>query len=414
VTRAALLGAAAVTLHAAALAAQALPTLSDLGASWISPGGGVQLHAAGRLDAEFYAPADAPPWLIPGTDAFATGRLRLFGDLFLGEAWFVTAELRADGGEAPERGRAEARLEQLFVRWTRGAGLALQAGRFVAPLGSYPSRHHTTADPLIRPPLPYEYRTMVSAREVPANSGAFADWKDDPATFRPIGAPPIWGAPYPWGALAMGSWRALSYHAAIVNSAPSSEPAEWGLRANPFDRPTLMAGAGYQLAPWLRLDVHHSRGPYLESRVVGPMPAEAGVADFRQLIWGAELLYQLGSRSLRAEAFHDRWEVPNVPDDPIDVSWSVEAVQKLRAGWFIAARYGAIHFRPIALGGFGYDGPMVDGRAVWDYDATRLQLGTGYRLLRNVEARAEYAWNRSDAAGSPRADLLSLQLWWEF
>ena len=43
----------------------------------------------------------------------------------------------------------------------------------------------------------------------------------------------------------------------------------------------------------------------------------------------------------------------------------------------------------------------------------RIQIGAGYRLLRNTELRAEYLVSRTDGA-DPRDNLLSLQWWWEF
>lgn len=391
-----------------------LPTLRDLGVEYISPTGLVQLGFSGRLDVEGYVPSAEPAWLIPETDGFVTGRARLFADLFVGASLYGTLELRADGGEAPRAGAAEARVEQAFLRWTASPLLGVQAGKFASPFGSYPTRHHTDEDPLIRPPLPYEWRTMVSTLLVPANSGAFIAWKDEPEQFRPYGAPPVWGTPYQWGALVLGSWRGGSWTVAVLNSAPSSEPEAWAWDPARFEHPSLVASLGWQLAPWLRATVYYDRGPYVEPDAMGPIPPGAALSDYDQILWGAEAVFQLGHTGVRAEAFHDRWEVPNVAEDPIDVSYSVEATRTLAPGLFVAARYGAIHFNHIPFRSAGYTGPGPEGIDAWDYDTRRVQVGGGYRLLRNVEARAEYMWNVSHGPADPDDDLLSVQLWWQF
>jgi hypothetical protein len=415
-----LVGAAVLcTLVPGVLEAQAdspLPTLSDLGIGYMSAGGAVQLSFSGSLDLEGYAPGSQPPWLIPDTEPFATGRLRLFSDLFLGDSWFVTAELRVDGGEAPTRGRVDARLEQFFLRWTPSTPLfGIQVGKFVSPFGSYPSRHHTPADPLIRPPIMYEFRTMVSAEEVPGNSAQFLQWRDELAEeFRPIGAPPVWGAPYQWGGMAFGAVGPLDYRVAVVNSAPSSEPWEWALEPHFLDRPSFVAGAGWRFAPWLRAELWHNRGPYLQEEVRGSFPGDAGPWDYDQILWGGEVVFQRGHTTVRGEVLHDTWEVPNVEQDVLDVSYSVEWHRKFGPDWFAAARFGGIEFNRIRFSGTRYDGTFAEGEGSWDFPVRRLQVGGGWRALMNAGIRAEYAWNWSLGPLDPMGDLLSIQLWWHF
>ncbi|NIQ52806.1 MAG: hypothetical protein GWN71_04920, partial [Gammaproteobacteria bacterium] len=44
-----------------------LPALRDLGLSYISPSGFLQVELSGRLDLEGYLPQDEPAWIIPAT-----------------------------------------------------------------------------------------------------------------------------------------------------------------------------------------------------------------------------------------------------------------------------------------------------------------------------------------------------------
>ena len=402
---------------AAPASAQSLPTLSDLGLEWISPEGTVQLGLSGRLDLEAYAPTGShepwnAPWIIPATDPFFAGRVRLFGDMFLGSHLFVSTELRVDRGEEPRPGPWDARLDQLFVRLGPVGGVFLQAGKFVSPFAGYPQRHHTDRDPFIRPPLPYEYRTMVSAEVIPTNSAEFADWKLDPEQFRPIGAPPVWGAPYQWGAMLMGRAGEVDFKAAVMNSAPSSEPEEWEWSTNPMDRPSVVLGLGYRFSPGFRADVGYNSGPYLTDRPLGPFPAGQGPADYRQIMLWARAVVESGRTVVRVEGLHDRWQVPNVPQDPVDVSFSAEVEQTLTAGFYVAGRLGAVLFNSIDASGLSYVGSSYTNEQ-WDYNAYRLQAAAGYRIARNLGARAEYAINWT-AAPTGSADLLSIQLWWQY
>lgn len=382
-----------------------LPTLEGVG--WMSPEGTVQLGFSGRLDLEGYVPGDAPPGLIASTDPFVAGRLRVFGDLFVGQSWYATAELRVDRGEEPAAGDLDARVEQAFLRWSRYGFLGLQAGKFVTPLGGYPSRHHTAADPLVRPPLMYDYRTVLSTFELPASSADFVSWKrPETPDRRPRGAPPIWGSPYPWGAMALGVIGPLDYQLAYVNSAPGTEPEQWAW--DEMERPSLIAAVGYRVTPWLRARVSHSRGPYLDpSAETDPLWRDnLSLGGWDQAIFGLEMVFERGHTSLRAEAFHDSWQVVNVEEDVVDISYSVEAVQTLLPGLHVAARYGAITFSEHA-------DPPNDQITWWDYDVRRVQVGGGWRFLRNAGVKAEYMITRA-ADNDPDDDLASVQLWWEF
>ncbi|MGH2600406.1 MAG: hypothetical protein ACRDJ9_13600, partial [Dehalococcoidia bacterium] len=102
-------------------------------------------------------------------------------------------------------------------------------------------------------------------------------------------------------------------------------------------------------------------------------------------------------------------EVPNLPEDPLDVSFYVEGATRLFAGVFIATRYSEIRFNRM---GEGTTAARAGER--WDLNQRRLQLGGGYRLVHNAELRAEYLVNQTTGTADPRDNLLSLQLWWAF
>jgi adenylate cyclase len=395
--------------------AQELPTLRGAGIGYISPDGAVQLDLSGRLDLEGYLPSAEPAWIIPDTDPFLAARARLFGDLFLGDRVFVGAEVRVDRGEEPRAGPWSGRVDQAFLRVTPFAGAFVQVGKFVSPFGGYGQRHHTVRDPFVRPPLMYEHRTMVTSREAPGSAAGWLAWKDDePRDFRPEGAPPIWGVPYQWGGMVGGVVGPASLRVAAMNSAPSSEPEAWGWDPGRFSHPSWVVAVGADVSPALRLEGWYNRGPYLEPTVAGSLDPGRRAHDYVQEIFGVGGVYALGRTTVRAEAFADRWEVPNVPESAWDLSYYLEGEVRVRAGLYAAARFGEIRFNKLDEAS-GAGAAYAGDEARWDYNTRRLQLAAGYRLARNAGVRAEYMLNRTARpGGDPSDDLFSVQLWWEF
>lgn len=387
------------------------PTLAELGVGYISPDGFFQLHPSGRLDVEGFVPGEQPPWLIAETEPFASGRLRLFLDAFLGEAFYATTELRVDRGQEPSTGSLTARIQQAFLRvrlWAP-ASVHVQAGRFTTPFGNYAARRHTEADPFIRPPLHHDHRMVMSNQRVPAAVDGFLGWKDEPDS-RLMGLPAVWGTPYPTGIMLLAAGGDLDLRLALVNSAPASEPDQWRPGAD-FEN-VIVAHAGYQLRPELHVAASYSQGPYIRRGVADPTaPAgtpvdETRFRSFNQILTSLEATFTRGMTELRGGLALDRWEVPNVDETVTDLSWFLEGKLKSRWGVFGAARFGAMHFSQLTR--------STGEKEAWDYPLQRLQVAAGYRLGRNLELRGEYLINRSSEAPQLDTGLASAQLWWRF
>lgn len=385
-----------------------LPTLEQAGVRYVSPGGLVQIQPSLRFDLEGFLPQDEPAWHLEAVDPFLNVRGRFFVDAFVGRRVFASTELRVDRGQPPRAGGLAAHLQQGFVRVTPAPGtrLHLQAGKFISPFGNYPQRAHTAADPFIRPPLAFDHRTVMQADFVPrANDGVF-NWKNNPA-LRADGLPIVWAVPYPIGGMVTGGVGGLAFRAAVVNSAPSAEPADWNrLRFTGAAGPSLVGHASIQIVPELQLGASYSRGSYQRRALEDELgPVAAGRQD--QEAVGLEATLRRGHLDVRGELLINRWEVFRVIEDPRDLSYYAEARLTLAPGLFAAVRYNAIHFRDIVRTATG-----TPDR--WDYDRRRWQVGGGYRLGRRTELRAEYMVNRTSGRPDPRDNLLSVQWWWEF
>ena len=398
--------------------AQTLPTLRDAGAEYISPGGGVQVTLSGALDLEGLAFLGNDAGLAWGEGLLVAPRLRVFTDVFLGDHVYALLEGRADRGEAPRSGVEEARLEQAFLRFSNRAGsFSAQAGRFATPFGSYPLRHLTVADPFLRPPLPYDYPTMMCATIAPPTKARFLEWREEPETFRRLGAPPVWGVPYQWGAMVSGVVGAVSYRVAAMNSAPSSDPEAWRWSGDAMRHPSWVAGVGVQATPSLHLGASYDRGPWLGELKKGTLPAGRKREDYRQELMSVDLAFIRGPISVRAEVMRDLWAVPNVSESsgsgayggdveyPVEWGGTLELQSDLGAGWSAAVRGGLLDFRPLSDGGTAVD---------WDYDMRRFEVALGYRLAQNAGILGTWMLNDQRSSFDPDDDLLGIRLWWEF
>jgi class 3 adenylate cyclase len=380
--------------------AQRIPSLTDLGAEFISPSGAFQVSLSGQADIEVLSFRPERFGLAESADSRFLGapRVRLFTDVFVGDAVYALVELRGDRGEAPTSGVWDARVDQAFVRvLALGGAVSLQVGRFATPFGSYAQRHLTDQDPFVRPPLIYDYRTMMCPGIAPPGTSAFLTWQDRPDEFRSLGAPPIWGVPYQWGAMVAGARGPLSYRVAAMNSAPSSAPEAWGWDGERMQHPSWVTGLGLALSPSLSVGVSVNHGPWLDEIVMGTLPGAgqggpAGASraptrwDYAQTMVAVDAAFARGPLLVRAEVVRDQWQVPNMPQAPVEFGASVEAQADLVAGFFAAARFGALDFRPVD------DGPT---RRDWDFDARRYEASLGYRLDRNAGLLA--GWSRTPA-----------------
>lgn len=384
-----------------------LPTLAELGVRYVSPDGLIEIRPSVQIDLDAFIPQEEPAWHLGETDPFLAGRGRLFVDLFVGRRLYVSTELRVDRGQPARAGAVQGHLQQAFVRMTPlpGRNFRLQAGKFVAPVGSYPERAQSANDPFIRPPLLYDHRTVMSSDFVPAaNDGVFG-WKDT-AELRAKGLPVVWEVPYPVGVTIAGGGRGLALTAGVMNTAPSADPADWDrLHLESPAGPSFVARASYQLIPELQVGLSYSRGSYMRSRVFDAAGAVDPGGQMQELR-AVDASFRRGYLDVRAEMFFNRWEVFRVGEDPRDMSYYVETRITLAPGLFAAARYNAIQFRDLA---------RASGRPDrWDYDMRRWQVGVGYRFGRSSEVRGEYLHNRTLGRADPRDDLVSLRWSWTF
>ncbi|MEM7416937.1 MAG: adenylate/guanylate cyclase domain-containing protein [Gemmatimonadota bacterium] len=388
-----------------ALASAQWPTLRDAGVGYLSDDGRYQIDLSGQLDLEafyFSDDEDGLSGLAYGSGALFAPRARLFLDVFLGDHVYGLVEWRGDRGEAPTADFWEARVEQAYISVGSASGaFQLQGGIFTNPFGSYANRHLTVVDPFVRPPLLYDYRTVVSRRWSPAGADWFLRWRDNPDEWRRDGAPPVWGVPYQWGGMVTGEIGIFRARFAGMNSAPSSEPIDW-YEFDVVEQLSWVARVEATISPELTLGASYNDGPYTRTDIPNAPEFPLAGTTYDQRLWGFDFAFARGPAMIRGEFVHDSWDVPNVDYPAVDVGYSLEVQTDVAAGWSIAARAGRLDFRPLGM--------MGD----WDWDTNRFEASVAYRITRNGGVLASWGTTWDNGPLDPDDDLLGVRLWWAF
>ena len=314
-------------------------------------------------------------------------RLSLAAQVRAGDHLALLGEVLSENGHSP-------RAYALYLRarpW-RGRSFDLQAGLIPPVFGGFPRRRYSLDNPLIGPPLAYQYLTSLRADALPATA-------EELEMLRGGG----WLVAYPLGDPEPGSGLPLvnaQRWDAGVEARIGSEPISLsvaltqGTLSNPRvrddnDGKQLAARLAWQPLQGLVLGASGARGAYLARELLQPLP-DAGRC--RQRAWGADLEYSRGYGLLRAEAVWSEWDLPARAAlgarRPLRATGlTAEARYKLRPGLYLAGR--ADHL------GFGRlrDAPGSPG---WDAPVTRLEAGVGFSPHRNVLLKAVYQHNRRD------------------
>jgi hypothetical protein len=261
-------------------------------------------------------------------------------------------------------------------------------------------------DPFMRPPLPYEYRTLLPRPHIPDGPAGVLTWRDWDVIFRTVGAPPVWDVPYQAGAMAFTSLGPFDFRFAAMGSAPSSDPDDWGFDWDRLTHPSWVAGVRTRPTASLELGASYNKGPWMQEPFpfggVTPVTADTW-REFDQEIVSADVAYNRGPMMLRAEAMLDLWEVPFVEDRLRDLSYTAEIQWDLTPVLWVASRFGFIDFGPLTGGGRTLD---------WDRDVYRMEGSVGYRLVRNAGIMVSgYQQNANGAEGTT---FFGARLWYAF
>jgi hypothetical protein len=318
-------------------------------------------------------------------------------------------------GEVRNENFGPVRPYALYMRirpWT-ARNFDIQVGRVPPTFGAFARRTYAGDNPLIGYPLAYQYMTTMRADALAADV-------DELLRKRSLG----WlfrysvGEPAPGGGVSLVSafrWdTGVQVHATSgILSATASVTA--GTVSNPLFRDDnsgrQMAGR-VELRPVAGLVAGASlaRGPFLgraAARAASGNVADGHDKEFTQTAWGGDLEYSRDHYLIRFETVGSAWRLPAVrtpalPQPLRALSTSVEGRYKLRPGLYAAARLDHLGFSEVV--GTGATLP-------WDAPVSRVEVGAGYSLQRNLLLKLSYQYNRRDGGVLRRsAPLAAAQL----
>jgi hypothetical protein len=305
----------------------------------------------------------------------------------------------------------------LFLRirpWT-ARDFDIQVGRVPPTFGAFTRRVYANDNPLIGYPLAYQYLTTIRPDALPASADELLSKRSSGWLVRySIGdAAAVQGVPlvtaFRWdtGVQAHGTVGMVTATAAVTTGTVSHP-----LFHDDNDGRQVATRVEVRPASGLVAATSFARGPFVsQSATRAALSGEPAGGDYTQTAWGADLEYSRGYYVLRAEAIWTAWRLPIAPTPalelPIDaplsaVATSVEGRYKLRPGLYVAARFDHLGFSDIT---------GVTGTLPWDAPVTRVEVGGGYSLQRNLILKLSYQRNARDGGSlQKKASFISAQL----
>ncbi len=284
----------------------------------------------------------------------------------------------------------------LYVRirpWTT-RNFDIQAGRIPPTFGAFARRSYPSDNPLIGYPLAYQYLTSLRPDSVPASA-------DDLLRRRGLG----WLDRFSIGNQALDHgvplvnalrWdTGIQVHGGTASGAVSGAVAVTsGTLSNP------RVGDDNSGRQWAgRLELRPATGLVVGSSLAwgawvtdGASRAAVGAPNrtqFTQTAWGADVEYSRDQYLFRGEAIVSGWRLPIVNEPALPqplraYSTSIEGRYKILPGFYAAARLDHLGFSDVA---------GTNATLTWDAPVTRLEIGPGISIQRNLLLKLAYQHN---------------------
>jgi hypothetical protein len=333
-------------------------------------------------------------------------RLGLSGIVRVTERVSVLGEMRSENLDHVAPFALYARIRPFAAR-----RFDIQAGLIPPTFGAYSRRTYSSDNPLIGTPLAYQYLTSLRADSIPADASELfrmraRGWLSSfsVGNLAPLhGVPLVSGFKWDTGIQVSTGWQFLSVSGAVTN----------GTLSNPR---VADDNAGKQIAtrvavnpvPGLIVGSSFARGEFLGRRVRSRIGARTG-DSFPQIAHGLDAEYSRDHWMVRADAVLSEWRLPfaAVGLAPVPLralATGLEGRYTFLPGFYGAARAEHLAFSRITAG---------TRHDEWDAPVSRLEVGGGYYLQRNLIARASLQFNARDGGRVRSARLLAAQfLFW--
>ena len=308
-------------------------------------------------------------------------------------------DVRSENGSSP-------RAYALYLRlrpWVNRA-VNIHAGRVPPTFGAFARRTYSSDNVLIGYPLGYQYLTSLRPDSVPANAdellrmrgrgwlSSFSLGNVTPDAGVPLAAAFLWDT----GVQAHGANRWIEGTGSVTLgslASPAIEPEKAGRQytARVAVRPLLGLVVGASAA----------RGPFLTRGMLESGGIQASHGRFRQDAVGADVEYSRDHYLVRFETIRSQWSLPTLASPVTALAASVEGRYKIGPRLHAAGRVDHLGFSSIT---------GTTRTATWDAPVTRIEVGGGYLLQRNLQLKMSVQHNRRPGGRVQRVNLVAAQL----
>jgi hypothetical protein len=316
----------------------------------------------------------------------------------------MLAEIRDENLDTP-------RAYAFYLRirpWTDHA-FDIQVGRVPPTFGAFARRTYAADNPLIGYPLAYQYLTSLRPDSLPWNAdellrmrargwlSAFSVGNTQPAN----GVPLVTAFRWDTGVQLHASSGVVDGTVAVTTGTVSNPRL-----TDDNSAPQVTAHLRARPVAGLVLGVSAARGPFASSTASRGAVGDGHDRAFTQTAWGADAEYSRDYYLLRAETIWSAWKLPPlgapVISEPLRaLSASVEGRYKIFPGAYVAARFDHLGFSDV----LGSGGPLS-----WEAPLSRIEIGAGYALQRNLILKVSVQHNTRDGGRVTTATLPAIQL----
>jgi hypothetical protein len=331
-------------------------------------------------------------------------RFDLSASVKAGDHITLLGEMRSDNLGHPRPYALYARIRP----WTKRA-FDIQAGRIPPTFGAFAHRTYAWDNPLIGYPLAYQYLTSLRPDSLPANADELLRMRGRGwlSRFSIGNMVPQQGVPL----VSVLRWdTGVQVHAAS-DLAEATASVTAGTLSNPLfhdDNGGQQFAGRLALRPAVGLVIGTSaaHGPFVSSSAARSIPGNARGDEFAQTAWGGDVEYSRDYYLVRVETIFSQWALPSIAapfiNGPLSaLATSVEGRYKITAGLYGAARLDHLGFSDITGSA---------GRATWDAAVSRVEVGGGYSIQRNLVFKLTYQHNSRDTARVPMLNFVAAQL----
>lgn len=304
-------------------------------------------------------------------------------------------------GEIRSENLGSARPYALYLRirpWTT-RDFDIQIGRVPPTFGAFARRTYANDNPLIGYPLAYQYLTTLRPDALPASADELLRKRSlgwlvryslgEPAADH--GVPLVSAFRWDTGVQAHTTVGMLSATAAVTT----------GTLSNPLfsdDNGGRQVAGRVELRPTagLILGTSLARGPFVSQSAARAAAGDGHDGAFTQTAWGGDVEYSRDHYLARLETIVSRWQIPIALPPPPQralqmplgaLSTSVEGRYRVRPGLYVAARYDHLGFS---------DETSAKDTLPWDAPVSRIELGAGYSIQRNLLLKGSYQHDDRD------------------